>query len=146
MVVFSVPGNPQGQARPRFARVGRFVRTYDPEKSASFKNKIALFAKSAGVVPIDGPVTVSVVARMQRPKRLCRRADPDGCIRAPCKPDADNILKSVLDGLNGVAYADDSQVTHAVVSKWYTEKGGSPSLEIGVWACASTEMEILDVH
>ena len=33
------------------------------------------------------------------------------------KPDADNILKSVLDALTGVAYEDDSQVTTAVVRK-----------------------------
>ena len=33
------------------------------------------------------------------------------------KPDVDNILKAVMDGLNGRAYADDQQVTIAIVRK-----------------------------
>ena len=38
---------------------------------------------------------------------------------APCtkKPDADNVLKIVMDGLNGVAYEDDKQVVDATVHK-----------------------------
>lgn len=33
------------------------------------------------------------------------------------KPDADNIAKTVLDGLNGKAFKDDSQVTTLKVIK-----------------------------
>ena len=31
--------------------------------------------------------------------------------------DADNVLKAVMDGLNGVAYDDDSRVVKATVTK-----------------------------
>ena len=37
------------------------------------------------------------------------------------KPDADNIAKIVLDGLNGVAYKDDNQITKIEVKKLYNE-------------------------
>ena len=33
------------------------------------------------------------------------------------KPDVDNVLKLVMDALNGVAYRDDAQVTEAVIRK-----------------------------
>lgn len=33
------------------------------------------------------------------------------------KPDADNILKCVMDALSGVAYMDDKQVTQTIVRK-----------------------------
>ncbi len=37
------------------------------------------------------------------------------------KPDIDNITKIVLDGLNGVAYKDDNQITKIEVEKIYNE-------------------------
>ena len=45
-----------------------------------------------------------------------------GRIRPTQKPDADNIAKSVLDALNGLAYADDKQVVTLEVDKHYGEE------------------------
>ena len=36
------------------------------------------------------------------------------------RPDGDNILKCILDGLTGTAYADDSAVVHAEITKHRT--------------------------
>lgn len=38
------------------------------------------------------------------------------------KPDADNIAKIVLDGLNSIAYDDDNQITELIVKKIYGSK------------------------
>ena len=35
------------------------------------------------------------------------------------KPDTDNIAKSVLDALNGLAYGDDKQIVELKVRKYY---------------------------
>ena len=35
------------------------------------------------------------------------------------KPDIDNIAKSVLDGLNGTAWGDDTQVVEMSIKKYY---------------------------
>ena len=45
----------------------------------------------------------------------------DGLLRPTTKPDIDNVIKAVLDGLNGVAYADDSQVVALSASKCYSD-------------------------
>lgn len=37
------------------------------------------------------------------------------------KIDSDNLAKSILDALNGVAYDDDSQVCLLIVQKLYAE-------------------------
>ena len=37
------------------------------------------------------------------------------------KPDADNIIKCILDALNGLAYHDDSQVVGVICQKFYAE-------------------------
>ena len=49
--------------------------------------------------------------------------------------DLDNILK-MLDGLNGIVWGDDSQITDAVVRKRYSDR---PRLEIIVTALLPTE-------
>jgi Holliday junction resolvase RusA-like endonuclease len=48
-------------------------------------------------------------------------------IRPTKKPDADNILKAVLDALNGLAYNDDSQIVSARIEKLYSD---NPRVEI----------------
>jgi Holliday junction resolvase RusA-like endonuclease len=42
-----------------------------------------------------------------------------GAVRPTKKPDCDNIIKAVLDALNGVAYYDDSQVVKICIRKRY---------------------------
>lgn len=50
----------------------------------------------------------------------------------PGKPDIDNILKVVLDGLNGIAYEDDKQVVLTQCKKFYTAKTNLPGLWVYV--------------
>ena len=38
------------------------------------------------------------------------------------KPDADNIIKIILDALNCVAYRDDAQICKVYFEKMYAEK------------------------
>jgi Holliday junction resolvase RusA-like endonuclease len=45
------------------------------------------------------------------------------------KPDLDNLAKSVLDGLNGVVYLDDSQLVSLHITKVYDH---SPGVDIMV--------------
>ena len=50
----------------------------------------------------------------------------------PGKPDIDNILKVVLDGLNGIAYEDDKQVTMTQCKKVYAATNSLPGLRVYV--------------
>jgi Holliday junction resolvase RusA-like endonuclease len=129
---FTIPGKPMGQPRVRFARMGKFVRTYDPAEATSYKATIIHLAKAAGVTQIVGPVRMFITAIMPRPKRLCRKSDKDSQLWAECKPDWDNIGKIVSDALNGVAYADDAQIVSGTVEKVYHEKDGMPSVIVSV--------------
>ena len=132
--IFTVPGLPRGQGRPRFARIGNHVRAYDPAESREWKARVALAAQAAGVRMIEGPVAIGIVVFLARPKRLMRKRDPEGPILATCKPDWDNLGKGVSDALNGIAYADDAQVAFACVSKAYHPKGCSPCTRVRVGA------------
>lgn len=44
-----------------------------------------------------------------------------GEIRPTKKPDLDNVAKIICDGLNKIAYEDDSQIIDLTVTKYYAE-------------------------
>ncbi len=50
-----------------------------------------------------------------------------GAIRPAVRPDLSNVVKSVEDALNGVAYRDDSAIVHQVVTKQFAH---SPRVEL----------------
>jgi Holliday junction resolvase RusA-like endonuclease len=128
-VKFIVHGPPVAWQRARSN--GR--RRYTDPRVAAHKAAVALAARAAGVTPLDGPVGVTVAVVLARPQRLLAKRCPDAPIPAPVRPDVDNYAKAVLDALNGIAYADDGQVTTLNVTKWYAERGGEPRTEVTLW-------------
>ena len=134
-LVLFVDGEPVPWARA--GRSGR--RTYTPKRYAAYKRLVVAHAsieeRAQGwqvpgrLVAIE--VTLTIVRA--RPRRLSRRSDPDGRIWAPARPDLDNYLKAVLDGLQlaGVI-ADDSQVVRTVAEKFYAARGEIPGAHISL--------------
>nr|DAH87168.1 MAG TPA: Endodeoxyribonuclease RusA [Caudoviricetes sp.] len=77
--------------------------------------------------PIDSYVSVMINAYFSIPKSYMkgkRLACKHNINRPAKKPDVDNILKAVLDALNGVAYKDDKQVIEVTCGKWYSQSSG----------------------
>lgn len=103
-----------GKGRPRFTRLGK---PYTPAKTAIAERIVREgFAEAAGdrYADFTGPVSVSVKAT----RELARSNPKDWAGRTDMmKPDIDNVLKLVLDALNGIAYHDDSQVMFTTASK-----------------------------
>ena len=124
---FLVNGKPQGKQRPRFSRISKTV--YTPNKTAKYEKQIAKAYTDAGgkCIPADCYVSVTVSAFFPVPKSYSKKKRED-CLerrlRPDKKPDMDNILKVVLDGLNRVAYEDDKQVVELIGRKYYTEGDG----------------------
>ena len=117
---FIVPIRPAGKARARITRGGR--RTYTPTKTAQTEETIRLFAFSAGVRPIEGPVSLQVDCLFEPPQswsKKRRREAIEGACNHTRRPDADNVGKLVADALSGIAYKDDAQVTELIVRKAY---------------------------
>lgn len=124
---FLVNTKPQGKARPRFSRKSGVV--YTPKKTAAYEKGIARAFSEAGgkCIPEGCYVSVAVHAFFEIPKSYTkgkRLACKHNVNRPDKKPDIDNILKSVLDALNGVAYVDDKQVVEAIGRKYYTAGDG----------------------
>lgn len=124
---FIVEGDPQGKARPRFSQKSGTV--YTPTKTVRYERLIRKAFLDAGwnTIPSDCYVGITVDAYFQIPKSYTkgkRLACQHNINRPDKKPDIDNILKIVLDGLNGVAYADDKQVIEVRCRKFYSVSSG----------------------
>lgn len=105
--VCRVPGKVVGKMRPRFTTAGGAARAYTPRKSLEFENRVAAEYRKQGGRLHRGAVQVTVAYRRPLPKSLPRYRSGEW---DEVKPDLDNVAKSVLDALNGLAYEDDSSV------------------------------------
>jgi Holliday junction resolvase RusA-like endonuclease len=132
MRYFRVDVEPRGQGRPRFRMIpvtkGGKAQVmgvaYKTREDKLYENAIrdAYNATYSGIKPLHGYLRVAIDARFPIPASTSRknRAEMmDGHILPDKKPDIDNITKSVLDALNGIAWEDDKQVVRISVGKRY---------------------------
>ena len=135
---FTVPGEPVAKGRARaFVRGGRIAH-YTPDKTERYEARVATFAQQAmaGARPLVGGVALSVVARFSIPvswSKKRRQAAMDGLEHVTKRPDLDNVLKAIKDGMNGIAWLDDSQVVQLVdCRKVYAEQPGVDVIVAGL--------------
>jgi Holliday junction resolvase RusA-like endonuclease len=126
MFSFIVKGAPIVKARPRFTAINGKVRTYTPKKSAIYENLVKLEAQKHIKKPIDGPVGLYIHFYLPRPKKLIWKTKQMPAIYTDKRPDIDNLAKSVIDGLNNIAFRDDGQIAMLHIQKRYCE-GNSQS-------------------
>ena len=135
MLTLSIPGDPVGKGRPRVTVRAGHAHAYTPQRTAAWESGAAwLMRNEWGIrAPYEGIVRVTVEAVASRPKRLLRKGDPEGRMWRPAKPDADNVLKAVLDALvNAGVLRDDVQAVEVIARSWYASKGEGPSVEVNV--------------
>lgn len=126
MTTFTVCGPVRGKARPRFDR--KTGHAYTPDATREYEAMIQAAYFLAHGAKAEGPVSVSMTAYQALPKRATkamREAAERGAIWPIRKPDLDNVIKIVLDALNGCAYTDDTQVVQLEARKEYAADGES---------------------
>lgn len=116
---FFIPGPPTAKGRPRFARMGAFVRAFTPAKTVNAEANIRFFAKKAmddaNLKPFEGALFAIIDVYFHKPPSVSR-------IYHTARPDVDNILKGVLDAFNGIIFIDDAQIIDLIVRKHYTSE------------------------
>ena len=114
-IKFTVYGKPQGKARPRFTRQGR---AYTPKNTVDYEEQIkqAYIAAVGTLISDTEPISICITA-------CFKKAKTNKMDSPTLKPDADNIAKAVCDGLNGIAYKDDKQITRLTVDKVWADDG-----------------------
>ena len=122
---FKIPGKAQPKQRPRMGRSGI---VYTPKETLVYENYVKMcysdYAKQFGWLPYENQVRAEIEVLVAVPKsdsKTKKKAKIEGMIRPAVKPDCDNLAKSILDSLNGLAYHDDKQVVDLFVKKYYAE-------------------------
>lgn len=134
-VYFVVTGKPVGKGRPRASTRGGFVRMYTDAKTLGYEAAIADEAKLAmgQLEPFDTPMQLQVSCYYQIPKSWPKRLKQealDGDVFPKVKPDLDNVVKAILDAMNGIVYQDDAQVINLVATKRYAT---DPRVEVYIF-------------
>ena len=119
---FTIPGLPIAKGRPRFGMRAGKPCAFTPARTVSYEGKVALAGSDAmaGAAPFDGPVAVSIVAWFPIAASWSKRKQADaraGLLSHTSHPDADNILKAIGDGLNGIVWKDDRQIADVHIVK-----------------------------
>ena len=133
MIRCTIPGEPQGQARPRFSRQGNYVRTYTDSTTVNYENWVKICFQEARQEMIEGQLNTEIKCYFSIPKSYSKKKKESalkGELRPTKKPDCDNIAKIVLDALNGLAYKDDKEVVTCKIEKWFDE---IPRVEVEIW-------------
>ena len=126
---FQVEGDPKGKGRPRFSRAGTFTRVYTDKQTLDYEAVIKFFAAEAmgSTDLLETPISVFLYIRHAVPQSYSKKRT-EACLSGleqPCKkPDIDNIVKTFLDGMNGVIFNDDTQVVDLHVKKVYSAVPG----------------------
>ena len=114
MIYFTIPGPAVPKGRPRVTRTGH---AYTPQRTKAYAEKVQWVAKAfAPKTPLSGPVSVRIVEY--------RKGTPEA------RPDIDNVLKNLLDAMNGLIWQDDSQVVQLFAEKRHDKK--APRVEVEV--------------
>ena len=128
-ISFTVPGRPVPKGRPRVTRFG----TYTPEATRNYERAVreSWERQSGQFLPEGAPIEVHVTAHFPIPASCSkkRRTAMEGAPHTQHRGDIDNVVKSVLDALNGFAFADDSAVC---CIRAYKDYRSEPSTEVTI--------------
>lgn len=135
---FTITGTPTGKGRVRFFN-GHAVT---PQTTRNYEAQVKYEASHAlehMVVRPDhhAPCSVKLSAFYEIPRSYTKKKRAliasQGCaVVRPGKPDLDNVIKSVLDGMNGIVFHDDVQVIKLTAEKLWCLGDELPRVEVRV--------------
>jgi Holliday junction resolvase RusA-like endonuclease len=130
------PGVPKATQSARFAKIGKFMRSYQPKEQVEWKNYLKLEARQqlpeSWTIIQDQPITLSATfvfpPLKSWPKQTLAQLDAGAVIPKTSRPDlTDNLMKGMIDALTGILWHDDALVAEVHSRKIY---GHNPATHI----------------
>jgi len=109
------------------------VRMFTPAKTRRFEDRVrAVAVRDWRDPPLARETPIVLVATFWLPvprswSRKRQSAAVEGLLLPTSKPDLDNLVKAISDGMNGVVYQDDSAIVETRNAKRYS---ADPRVEV----------------
>lgn len=121
-------GLPVPQGSMKHVGNGRMVHSQG-SALAVWRATVALAARAENPKLIEGPVAMSMDFQLAKPRTVNREMPT-------VPPDADKLIRAILDSLSKIVYLDDAQVVEIHATKSY----GDPGVDIKIWQKKSQYM------
>ena len=118
-MILTIYGKPQPKERPKVYN-GHGIT---PTRTRNYELMLAREWAAKYPDQAEGELFVKIIFYMPTPtswSKPKKEKAERGLIRPTVRPDIDNLVKIVLDGLNGVAFMDDKQVIELYAIKRYS--------------------------
>ena len=125
-IMFTVYGEPVAKGRPRFSTRGKFPVAYTPEKTKTYESEVGIMAKAAmgASEPFKGALEAFIYVTFPVPASYSKKRT-EACLNETekhiKKPDLDNVVKAICDGMDKIVFLSDSQITSIHATKVYGE-------------------------
>lgn len=128
----TILGEPVAKGRPKLGTVNGHAMAFTPSRTRRYEDIVRQTAVQAWGRPLLAgvPIQVQVVFCRGIPASWSKRNKQAAMLmmKYPIgRPDLDNCVKSITDGLNGVVYADDAAIWSIIASKRYSTE---PRVEV----------------
>ena len=131
-IMFTVYGHPVAKGRPRFSTRGKFPVAYTPEKTKTYETEVGMMAKAAmgASEVLEGALEAFIYVTFPVPPSYSKKRT-EACLsdveKHTKRPDLDNVIKCVIDGMDKIVFLNDSQITSIHSTKVY---GEIPKVEV----------------
>jgi Holliday junction resolvase RusA-like endonuclease len=131
----TILGEPKPKQSAKFAKMGKFVKSYQPKEVVQNERNIRTQIISQlpkDFVPYKGGLKMTIIyvfpPLKSMSKKVIKKVE-EGTLHKITRPDLDNLTKSLLDAMNGVVFIDDAQVVYLSLTKKY---GNTPETLIHI--------------
>jgi Holliday junction resolvase RusA-like endonuclease len=110
-VALVIPGKPFAKQRHRVGAIAGRARAFNTKANVQFEDTVKTIALRHFPAPLEGAVRVTISATFVPAESWSKKKRAEFLHRPHTqRPDLDNLAKAIKDGLNRVAWGDDSQV------------------------------------
>ena len=107
--------------RPRATVIGGHARVYSSKDTIMYENYVkSEFQRQCPYYLGEKPLKATIIAYFLPPNELAKYGEDVKFLACMKNKDLDNIAKTILDALNGIAYADDKQVVELHCEKYWS--------------------------